>query len=345
MRGIHTINDTQPFYEGLLNSKPFILLLIVLCFPVNFSGLCASEGLKTGLTVKNITFALDKGGGETIKIFCNQSCTPTLFSLDEENPRVVMDMKGVSLIQTKTRNVNTGGALVKRIRSYLDKQSRILRVVLYMEPSKYYTVRPIQNPSGNTYVLKVDEVVSPSEQMPGGRKDAKGSLPLHEKRITILRPALRPGEQEGERKEASLSPGKRRTVKAAKDTPLKKMETESLSVNVKNITFKVAGDGKELLFIEFDRFYTPTISRIEGSEPRIILEIKNASSLREDWAVINAGGNFIRQIRSSMDSQTRAALIVIDIAPGKDYFVSQAFYKKENVYSLAISEKEEVRLP
>jgi outer membrane protein assembly factor BamD (BamD/ComL family) len=127
--------------------------------------------------------------------------------------------------------------------------------------------------------------------------------------------------------------------KSVKDTTQKKTETESLLVDVKNITFKVAGDGKELLFIEFDRFYTPTISGIEGKEPRIILEIKNASSLREDWAAINTGGNFIRQIRSSMDSKTRAALIVLDMAPEKDYFINQAFYKKENIYTLEISGK------
>lgn len=133
--------------------------------------------------------------------------------------------------------------------------------------------------------------------------------------------------------------------KPATVAPQKKVETESLSVEVKNIIFKVAGDGKELLFIEFDRFYAPAISRIEGDKPRIILEIKNASPLREDWAVINAGGNFIRQIRSSINSQTGAALVVLDMAPGKDYFVSQSFYQKENVYSLAISEKQEMRLP
>lgn len=67
--------------------------------------------------------------------------------------------------------------------------------------------------------------------------------------------------------------------------PLKNMETEILSVDVKNITFKIAGDGKELLFVEFDRFYTPAISGIEDKEPRIILEIKNVSSLRKDWGV------------------------------------------------------------
>jgi len=133
--------------------------------------------------------------------------------------------------------------------------------------------------------------------------------------------------------------------KPAKDAPPKKMEMESQSVDVRNITFKAAEDGKELLFIEFDRFYTPTISGIEGNEPRIILEIKNASSLRGDWAAIKTGGHFIRQIRSRMDPQTRAALIVLDMAPEKDYFVNQAFYKKENIYSLEISEKKEKRLP
>jgi uncharacterized protein YgiM (DUF1202 family) len=131
--------------------------------------------------------------------------------------------------------------------------------------------------------------------------------------------------------------------KSAKETPLKYVEMESPPIDVMNITFKSAGNGQELLFVEFDRFYTPTISGIEGKEPRIILEIKNVSSLREDLAIINTGGNFIQQIRSSMDSQTRVALIVLDMVPEKDYFVTQTFYKKENLYSLAISEKKEIR--
>ncbi|HUT42976.1 MAG TPA: hypothetical protein VMW95_01465, partial [Desulfobacterales bacterium] len=111
--------------------------------------------------------------------FCNQSCAPELFSLEGENPRVVMDMKGVFLIQTKARNISTGGKFVKKVRSYLDKHTNILRIVLDMEPSKYYIVRPIQDPSGN-YMLTINEdTSSPRSQ---------------EKRITILRPDLRPGK-------------------------------------------------------------------------------------------------------------------------------------------------------
>jgi tetratricopeptide (TPR) repeat protein len=202
-----------------MNSKPFILLLLIPCFAVSFSGICAGEDQKNALTVKNIAFTREKGGGEKVALFCNQSCIPELFSLEEENPRVVMDMKGVSLIQTKTRNVGTGGTLVKGVRSYLDKQTKILRVVLDMEPSKYFTVRPLQNPSGNTYALTIQEATSLSEHKPAGSKDATGSPLSQGKRITILRPDLKPGEQEGKRQEAATSPEKRMAVKTAKDVP------------------------------------------------------------------------------------------------------------------------------
>ena len=103
------------------HSIPFIL---VLCFTVSFSGLCTGEDLKTPLMVKKISFTRDKGGIEKITLFCNQSCVPELFSIEEENPRVVMDMKGVLQIQTKSRNVNTGGKLVKQVRSYLTSKRK-----------------------------------------------------------------------------------------------------------------------------------------------------------------------------------------------------------------------------
>jgi AMIN domain len=162
-----------------MNSNPIILFILVLCFVVSFASPCTGEDTKTALTIKNIAFNRSKGGIERIALFCNQSCVPELFSLEGRNLRLVMDMKGVFLIQTKARNISTGGELVKRVRSYLDKQTTILRIVLDMEPSKYYIVRPMHDPSGN-YMLTIKENTdSPRSQ---------------EKRITILRPDLRPGE-------------------------------------------------------------------------------------------------------------------------------------------------------
>ena len=201
-----------------MNGKRFIIPLL-LCFIMGISGLCSGEDQKTPLIIKRIEFTPDKIGGEWISLLCNQSCAPDLFTLEEENPRVVMDMKGVSFIQTKTRNINTGGKLVKRIRNYLDKETNILRVVLDLEPSKSYIVRPRHDAPKNSYMIMIYEDTSLSKQKPGGSVDARGSPLSKEAHITIIRPDLRPGERKGNVQEAASSPGKRIAGDALKDVP------------------------------------------------------------------------------------------------------------------------------
>lgn len=124
-----------------------------------------------------------------------------------------------------------------------------------------------------------------------------------------------------------------------------KTEMESLLVDIKNITFKIVEDGKECIFIEFDRFYTPAISTIQGEAPRIVLGVTNVSSLRKEWAVIYVGGKLIRQIRSSMNPQTHVAQIVLDMETSKDYYVNPVFYEKENTYSLEVFEEKKIQTP
>ena len=112
---------------------------------------------------------------------------------------------------------------------------------------------------------------------------------------------------------------------------------QNLNVDVKNISFKLGNNGNESIFIEFNRFYTPAISSIEGKEPRIVLDIENVSSFKKEWAVIKVEGKYIKQIRSSVDYKARKARIVLDLEPFKDYFIQPQFGKKENIYSLQVS--------
>ncbi len=199
-----------------MNGRQCILSLLVPCFILSLAGPCAGSDKRADLTVKKIVFAGDQIGGELITLFCNRPCNPELSSLAGEDPRVVMDMQGVAHIQTKSRNVNTGGKLVKRIRSYLDQETQVFRIVLDMEPSKNYIVCPIQDPFNNAYMVRIEE----SEQKPGERGGDKSSSPSPAKRIMILRPDLKPEEQqEGKPQEAGPGPEKRDPVNGARDVP------------------------------------------------------------------------------------------------------------------------------
>jgi hypothetical protein len=139
-----------------------------------------------------------------------------------------------------------------------------------------------------------------------------------------------------------LTPDTPKSVEATpasekKREPGSALSSEDLNLDVKSISFNLEKDGNESIFIEFNRFYTPAISSVEGEKPRIVMDIENVSSFKEEWAVIKVTGQLIKQIRSSMDYKTRKARIVIDLEPFKDYFVQPVFGERENIYSLRIS--------
>jgi hypothetical protein len=115
-------------------------------------------------------------------------------------------------------------------------------------------------------------------------------------------------------------------------------DDEDVSINVKNITYRLEDSGKEAILIEFDRFYTPAIFTIEGKSARIVLDIVNASSFRKEWAMIDVGGKIIKRIRCSENPRTNTLRIVIDVEPLRDYQVQPAFSKRRNIYMLGIAE-------
>ena len=197
-----------------MKGKFLLFTIIVLSYVVASANPGAGADKKSALTVKKIAFAADESTGEWITLSCNQSCVPELFSIEGENPRLVMDMKGVSLLQPKVRNINTGGKLVKGIRSYLDTKTKILRVVLDLEPSKNYIVCPVQDPFNYTYMLRIEE----SEQKPGGSPEDKSVTLSQDKRITILLPDSKAEEkQESKSLEAAPSEKKPRLLDAAQE--------------------------------------------------------------------------------------------------------------------------------
>jgi hypothetical protein len=108
-------------------------------------------------------------------------------------------------------------------------------------------------------------------------------------------------------------------------------------LEVKNIAVKFEPAGHEKVFIDFNRDVAPELFSIEGKDPRIVIDIKNVSSVRKGLTRINVRGKLIRQIRSSLDHASRQLRIVVDLSPSISYEVDPAFYRAEKIYVLDIS--------
>jgi hypothetical protein len=172
--------------------KSAVFVIPALCCAFMYPGLCAGAARKVALTVQEILFRGVTGGSEQVSVVCNQPCIPEVFSLEGEDLRVVMDIKGLSDSRVRVIDRATGGSLVKRIRSYFDKKTKVQRVVLDMAPSKLYAVHPQASNGGNTYVLMIaerggtgaEQTVSPEQEKRiaihyPGRKDRETELILH----------------------------------------------------------------------------------------------------------------------------------------------------------------------
>jgi tetratricopeptide (TPR) repeat protein len=140
-----------------MNTKHWFLICFAVCLVLSSYGLCMAQDQTTTLTVKEIAFKADEGGKEKVAVLCNQSCVPVLSGLEGKKPRIVMDFTRVSFIESKYRNVPISGKYVKKIRSYLDNDSKKLRVVLDMAPSKYFIVHATQDQTVNAFSLEISE--------------------------------------------------------------------------------------------------------------------------------------------------------------------------------------------
>ncbi|PKN60882.1 MAG: hypothetical protein CVU53_00780 [Deltaproteobacteria bacterium HGW-Deltaproteobacteria-11] len=129
----------------------------------------------------------------------------------------------------------------------------------------------------------------------------------------------------------------RKTKSLSQETPTAPASRKEPPLEVKNIAVKFEPAGHEKVFIDFNRDVAPELFSIEGKDPRIVIDIKNVSSVRQGLTRINVRGKLIRQIRSSLDHASRQLRIVVDLSPSISYEVEPTFYRAEKMYVLDIS--------
>lgn len=106
------------------------------------------------VSVVSIDFRREEDGTEKLFIGLNRNYVPQTFALEGDKPRVVIDIKNVSIWKGKPK-IPVNGKLIKQIRTYLRRPTKTLRLVLDLNLSMDYTVSPAFYPAGNVYCIEV----------------------------------------------------------------------------------------------------------------------------------------------------------------------------------------------
>ena len=128
-------------------------------------------------------------------------------------------------------------------------------------------------------------------------------------------------------------PDQERSPQSQKEPALK--ETEPGLV-ISEITFKLKTPGKEGVWIQGNRLFTPSAFAIEEDKPRFVIDIKGTGPVKQELSRIAADGQFIERIRTFYHKENRTLRVVLDLQPSKSYRVSQFFYQAQNIYAVEV---------
>jgi len=106
------------------------------------------------VSVVRIDFRKEEDGTEKVFIGLNRHHIPRTFTIEGDKPRVVIDIKNVSIWKGRPK-IPVNGKLIKQIRTHLHRHTKTLRLVLDLNLSMDYTVSPAFYPAENIYCITV----------------------------------------------------------------------------------------------------------------------------------------------------------------------------------------------
>lgn len=109
--------------------------------------------LQNGVIIKSIKF-VPKKDHENVFIASNKYFVPKILTLEGDKPKIVIDIKPVSSWRGPYRTPVKGN-IVRQIRTYLHPDTKKLRIVLDLNPSKNYFINRIYYEKKNIYCIEV----------------------------------------------------------------------------------------------------------------------------------------------------------------------------------------------
>jgi len=106
------------------------------------------------VVVGDIQYEIEKNGTEKVCFELNRFCNPKVFSIEGNNPRIVIDIKNVSSWKGKSR-ITVNAVLIRQVRSHLHRAHNKLRIVLDLSPSLDYVAEPLYYKAEGVYCIAV----------------------------------------------------------------------------------------------------------------------------------------------------------------------------------------------
>lgn len=269
---------------------------------------------------------------ETITLTLTAPVVPKIFTIQGENPRLVLDFpqsayQGKDVIalpdsvvaaairigfhQTPVRKTRVVVDLSKDIPVQYDseyfEQENTLVVTLTSETEKpQHMVIPERS-------LQSPKALSSQEELSARPFDEKPAPPVFSDREEAEEPA-----EEGVA--ASVLP------------------------TILEISFDDSSSKGEMALFRLNDFFPPIVSAIEKSSPRVFCDFMATATGPDVEKFISTKGQYIERIRTVRLHDPELVRVVLELSPDRDYELHQVFFRNDNLFVLIVNEMTAAKL-
>lgn len=314
----------------------FVLAVTIIGFCLFSPSLLLAEEANL-VEILSITHTKVSADQETINFKLGASVPVTMFALQGERPRLVIDFPD-SIYRKKNLIPLPDGELAENIRIGLHKEPKSkTRVVIDL--SKTYAVEYKHSFTESENLLEV--VLGRGALL---EKTANVPAP-EEKKIPVVENDALPVK--GEKAVSSLAV-EEKTIPPAivakeevKDLPPAAPTVEEVPPGMPQlleVSFDDSSNRGEMVLFHLNDFFPPTVSAIEKNNPRVLCDFPNMRLSGDVQKQIDAGGKYVESIRTAYHADKDMVRVVLDLSPDRDYDLQQVFFKNDNLFVLIVNE-------
>lgn len=296
--------------------------------------------------------------GDVLKIGDIADQPPTIFLIDGEKPRLVLDFVDTEYAGKTTSIKVPEGNLVKGIRVGIHhKPQKKVRLVADLKTSDRIHWEQSYEPESMTLTVmlsaggkqkadlqpvaqkKIIPVEKSTDQPPATQLTATNSKGIlksenEEKEPAVQEEPIHAVTDKKDQKETTIAKTDTQTQDVEEVAPKQPVPMRSpvlRSVNFDN-AFSQSG---EMVLLQLSDFEPPEISTQEKDPPRIYCDFLGAEIAEGLAESFDAGGDYVKSIQVlKEDMRVR---VVLDLIPGANYDLQQVYFKEDNLFVLIVN--------
>lgn len=307
------------------------LLLVLFVMGVLLQTTACAEPEKAVL-ITSISYIKLSAVKETISLTLTGPVVPRIFTIQGENPRLVLDFP---------QSAYHGKNVIALSESVV---AAAIRIGFHQTPIR--KTRVVVDLSRDIPVHYDSEYFEQENKLVVTLTSAT-EKPQH---IVIPEPSLQSQKTLRSQEEISARPLDEKPVAPASPDrqdagePTAEGVTASVLPTILEISFDDSSSKGEMALFRLNDFFPPTVSAIEKSPPRVFCDFMATDIGPDVEKFISTKGTYIERIRTIRLHDPELVRVVLELSPDRDYELHQVFFRNDNLFVLIVNEMTAAKL-